>query len=303
MRGTAESMALFLAMVLTLGACGGPLLPPHIAGYRLDTELPEEVPDQAPIYRVVEAPTPAPEWARHVAAALGFEGEPVAYSESAAEPEWTWGKGYSSEALTVYGNIAFQCSHPPDGDTGADTLETIEEAVAAARAWLIARDLLPADCADDAQAWFYQTGPAECKLTRYGWGICFRRRLDGLPVGSCWGWRGGISMRLDTQGHVTFMLYVHREVEVDSFVPIRTVEEAWQELQAKGPAFLDTEGPMFPEYGIFTISEVALGYYEAAVGTAEVQKQFKPHYIFIGKLEVPGGDMEVRAAAYVPAWK
>jgi len=74
MRRTAGSMILFLALVLTLGACGGPT-PSHIAGYRLDTELPQGLPDQAPIYRVVEAPTPAAEWARHVAAALGFESE------------------------------------------------------------------------------------------------------------------------------------------------------------------------------------------------------------------------------------
>lgn len=295
-------MALFLAMVLTLGACGGPP-PPHIAGYRLDTELPEGLPDQAPIYRVVEAPTPAAEWARHLATTLGFEGESVYYDESAAEPEWMWAQGpQSSETLTVHGNIAY-CYSPPDRDIDTGPVETAEEAVATARAWLIARDLLPADCADDAQAWAYQTGPAESRLTRYGWEVCFRRRLDGLPVGSCWGQRGGITLRLDTPGRIIGLCYVHREVERDSLVSIKTVEGAWQELQTRGPAFFDTEGPTFPEYGIFTISEVALGYYEAAVGTAEVQKQFKPHYIFIGKLEVPRGDMEVRAAAYVPAWK
>lgn len=183
---TAGSMTLLLALVLTLGACGGPPRP-HIAGYQLETELPQGLPDQAPIYRVVEGPTPAAEWAGHVAAALGFEGEAVAYSEDAAESQWTWGKAYSSEALTVYGNIAFQCSDPLDGDTGVDNLETTEEAVAAAQAWLRARDLLPGDCADDAQAWSYRTGPAESRLTRYGWEVCFRRRLDGLPVGSCWG--------------------------------------------------------------------------------------------------------------------
>ncbi len=143
----AGSLTLFLALVLTLSGCSGPPRP-HIAGYQLDTELPHGLPDQAPIYRVVEAPTPGAEWARHVAAALGFEGEPVAYSEDAAELQWTWGKAYSSEALTVYGNIAFQCSDPPDGDTGVDNLETKEQAVAA------------------AQAWSYRTAPAESRLTR-----------------------------------------------------------------------------------------------------------------------------------------
>ncbi len=110
-------------------------------------------------------------------------------------------------------------------------------------------------------------------------------------------------LRLDTQGHVTFMLYVRRHVEVDSFVPIKTVEETWQELQTKGPAFFDTDRTTLPEYGIFTITEVALGYYEGSVGTMEVQKQFKPHYIFIGRAEIRNGGGEMRMAAYVPAWK
>ena len=297
MRRMAGSMVLLLAMVLTLGACGGPL-PTHIAGYRLDTELPQGLPDQAPIYRVVEAPTPAAEWARHVAAALGFQGEPVAYSEDAGLPEWSWaGPLHSGEDLTVYGNIAFGSSDPPDGDTSADTLETVEEAVAAARAWLTARDLLPADCADDAQAWSYQTGPAESRLTRYRWRVCFRRRLDRLLVGNC------MSLTLDKQGYITSLSYVRREIEISSQVPIKTVDEAWQELQTKGPAIFDPEGPTFPEYGIFTITEVALGYRGGTLGTMKVQKQFKPYYIFIGKAEIPKGGGEARVVAYVPAWK
>jgi len=294
-------MALLLAMVFTLGACAPR---PHVAGYQLDTKLPQGLPDQAPIYRVVEPPTPADEWARQVAAALGFEGEPVAYSESAAEPQWTWGQAYSSEALTVYGNIAYQCSSPPDGDTGAGTLETAEEAMAAARAWLTARDLLPADCVDEAQAWAYQTGPAESALTRYGWNVCFRRRLDSLPVGSC-SFPGSscVFLRLDTRGYITQLSYRRREVEIDSQVPTKTAEDAWRELQRRGPSFFHFEGPTVPEYGILTITEVSLGYFEGPVGTEKVQKRFKPHYIFVGKAEIPNGGGEVRAAAYVPAWK
>jgi hypothetical protein len=270
----------------------------------LDTELPQGLPDQAPIYRVVQSPTPAADWARQAAAALGFEGEPVAYSEDAAQPEWTWaGPLHSGEHVTVYGNIAFQGS-PLDGDTGAGTLETAEEAVAAAWAWLTARDLLPADCADEAQAWAYQTGTAESALTRYGWNVCFRRRLDGLPVGSC-SFPGSscVFLRLDTRGYITQLSYRRREVEIESQVPIKTAEEAWRELRRRGPAFFDFEGPTFPEYGIFTVTEVALGYREDPVGGMGVQKQFKPHYIFIGKAEIPNGGGKVRAAAYVPAWK
>ena len=302
MRHTAVSMALLLAMVFTLTACCVPR--PRVAGYQLDTKLPQGLPGRAPIYRVVEPPTPAAEWARQVAAALGFEGESVAYSESAAEPQWTWGQAYSSEALTVYGNIAYQCSSPPDGDTGAGTPETAEEAMAAARAWLTARDLLPADCVDEAQAWAYQTGPAESTLTCYGWNVCFRRRLDGLPVGSC-SFPGSscVFLRLDTRGYITQLSYRRREVEIDSQVPIKTAEEAWRELQRRGPAFFDFEGPTFPEYGMLTVTEVALGYREDPVGGMEVQEEFKPYYIFIGKAEIPNGGGEVRAAAYVPAWK
>ena len=293
MRRTAVSVALLLAMVFTLGACC--VLRPRVAGYQLDTDLPQGLPDQAPIYRVVESPTPAADWARQVAAALGFEGEPVDYSEAAAQPEWTWAGQRSDQSLEVFGNVAF-AGTPLDRDTGAGPPETAEEAVAAARAWLTARDLLPADCADDAHAWAY----------RGGWEVCFRRRLDGLPLGVGRLWddgRGGISLRLDARGYVDSIFYIHREVEADRFVPIKDVEEAWQELQRSGPAFLDFEGPTFPEHGIFTVTEVALGYFEGPVGTAEVQKQFKPHYIFIGKAEIPNGGGEVRAAAYVPAWK
>ena len=292
MRRTAVSVALLLAMIFALGACC--VLRPRVAGYQLDTDLPQGLPDQAPIYRVVESPTPVADWARQVAAALGFEGEPVDYSEAAAQPEWTWAGQRSDQSLEVFGNVAF-AGTPLDRDTGAGPPETAEEAVAAARAWLTARDLLPADCADDAQAWAY----------RGGWEVCFRRHLDGLPVGvgRRWDGRGGISLTLDTRGYVDGILYVHREVEADRFVPIKDVEAAWQELQRRGPAFFDFEGPTFPEYGIFTVTEVALGYFEGPVGTAEVQKQFKPHYIFIGRAEISNGDGEVRAAAYVPAWK
>jgi len=299
-RRVAGGLVLLLALTSILSSCEPSVL--RVADYRLDTELPRGLLDEAPIYRVVEAPTPAADWARHVAAALGFEGEPVDYSEAAAQPAWTWaGRLHSGKSVEVDGNIAFQGS-PLDGDTGASTIETAEEAVAAARAWLTARDLLPADCADDARAWPYQTGPDESRLTRHGWEVCFRRRLDGLPVGSRCVWRGGISLRLDTQGHVTFITHVRREVEMDSLVPIKTVDEAWQELQRRGPAFFDAF-PRLPEYGIFTITEVALGYYEGPVGTAEVQRQFKPHYIFTGRAEIPNGGGEARVAAYVPAWK
>ncbi len=99
------------------------------------------------------------------------------------------------------------------------------------------------------------------------------------------------------------MLYVRRHVEVDSFVPIKTVDEAWQELRTKGPAFFDTDRTTLPEYGIFTITEVALGYREDPVGGMEVQRQFKPYYIFIGRAEIPNGGGEARVASYVPAWK
>ena len=302
MQRTAVNMVLLLAIVLTLPACG--VFRPRVAGYQLDTDLPQGLPEQAPIYRVVEPPTPADEWARQAAAALGFEGEAVAYSESAAEPQWTWaGQLYSGEHVTVYGNIAFQGS-PLDGDTGAGTLETAEEAVAAARAWLTARDLLPADCADEAQAWAYQTGPAESALTRYGWNVCFRRRLGGLPVGSC-SFPGSscVFLRLDTRSYITQLSYRRREVEIESQAPIKTAEETWRELQRRGPAFFDFEGPTFPEYGVLTVTEVALGYREDPVGGMEVQKQFRPYYIFIGEAEIPDGGGEVRAAAYVPAWK
>ena len=302
MQRTAVNMVLLLAIVLTLPACG--VFRPCVAGYQLDTELPQGLPSQAPIYHVVESPTPAVEWAHKVAVAMGFEGDPVSYSEAAAQPEWTWaGPLYSAEYVTVHGNIAFQGS-PLDADSGAGTLETAEESVAAARAWLTTRDLLPADCAQEACAWAYQTGPVESKLTHYGWNVCFRRHLDALPVGSC-SFPGSscVFLRLDTLGYITQVSYRRREVQIESQVSIKTAREAWRELQRRGPSFFHFEGPMVPEYGTFTITEVSLGYSEGPVGTEEVQKQFKPHYVFVGKAEIPNEGSEVRAAAYVPAWK
>jgi hypothetical protein len=287
-------LILLIVVAMGLVACGG--YRPRIGEYQLDTELPSDLPDQAWVYRVVESQTPPAEWARQVAAELGFEGEPASHSESAALPQWSWSRARSSESLYVDGSIAFQCS-PPDGDTGTGPLETAAEAVAAARAWLTARDLLPAACADDVHARAYQLQP-EASVLQHLWEVSFHCHLDGRPVQGYWGIRGTIQVRLDAdEGRVIHVTYVHRQVEPDELVPVKTVEEAWQDLKSGRYAFVDGTAPL-PEDEGFSVTEVTLGYREGFVGGSEEQRQLRPYYIFNGQVSP-----SQREAAYVPAQK
>lgn len=188
---------LVLTAILLLVACHPRSSPPQqVQGYRLETELPRTLPQQVPSYRVLEPRGSERDWARRVAAALGFSGDPVAEGHSAAQPEWTWAGPERDEVLTVNGSIAYQCSFPPAGAAIGDAPKTGEEAMATAKAWLTVRGLLPPDCADDVQTWRGADG--------LGWEVRFRRRLDGLPVGSYWSWTGGLLLRLNSQGRVDF---------------------------------------------------------------------------------------------------
>lgn len=269
--------------------------PVHIAEYRLETGFPEGLPEQAPVYRVIEGTIPAAEWGRRVASALGFTGDPVSESRGAAQPEWTW-VGQERGLLTVDGNIAYQCSSPPAGAAVAGAPKDAEQAIGMAREWLTARDLLPADCADDVQAW-----PGVGGL---GWEMGFRRRLDGLPVGSYWSWAGGLQLRLNSLGEVGFMTYLRHEVAKGTAVRLRPVEQAWQELEEYGPAFFDCEGPPTgPTYQTYTVTRVEIGYRECCHAGMEVQEELRPYYVFSGEAEIANWDRKIRATAYMPAWK
>lgn len=85
---------------------------------------------------------------------------------------------------------------------------------------------------------------------------------------------------------------------------LKTVQQAWQELEKRGPTLFDAEGPPTgPEYGVITISEVGLGYRECCFGSANVQEQLQPYYVFGGQAELPNTGQQVKVAAYVPAWR
>ncbi len=264
----------------------------RIAHYALAGDLPGDLPAEAPVYQVMPGPVPDEAWARRVAAALGFAGEPSGESRSAAQPAWTWTGAERNSLLDVYGSIAYTCSHPPAQPAGAP--QTADEAVAAVRAWLWARDLLSADCTSDAQAWPGVDG--------LGWEVRFRRRLDGVPVGSQWSMSGGLQVRLNSLGEVESLGYLRHEVVKGAPVPLKPVQQAWQELQTYGPAYFDCEGPTTgPTYERFTITDVTLGYRECCYASAEVQDELRPYYVFTGEVEFANGSEKIRAAAYVPA--
>jgi len=109
-------------------------------------------------------------------------------------------------------------------------------------------------------------------------------------------------VRLSAEGRVAFVEYVRRDVNKDRPVSLRSVQEAWDELQTTGPAFFDPEGHALPEYGTFTVTEVELGYHEGMIGASRVQNELWPYYVFSGRATV-GSSGWARMAAYVPAWR
>ncbi|HOG46532.1 MAG TPA: hypothetical protein PLJ35_09055 [Anaerolineae bacterium] len=266
----------------------------RIARYALAGELPADLPTEAPVYSVVPGTVPDEEWARRVAAALGFAGDPSGESRSAAQPAWTWLGPERNSLLDVYGGIAYTCARPPAQARPANAPETADQAIAAVRAWLTAQGLLPADCADDAQAWPGVDG--------LGWEVRFRRRLDGRPVGSDWTMTGGLLVRLNSLGEVDSLGYLRHEVEKGAPVPLKPLQQAWQELQTYGPTHFDLEGAATgPAYEAFTVTHVGLGYRECCYGSAEVQEALRPYYVFTGEVEIANWPRRIRASAYVPA--
>ena len=294
-----KSLYVLLALMVVislLAACGGStqiFQTVKIQAYRLETELPQGLPQQVPCYQVQKPKGSEFEWAQRVASALGFTGDPNE-SRAAALPEWSWVGPERDMALSVNGNIAYGCSSPPAGAESSGAPENAEQAIAVVHQWLTARDLLPADCADDVLAWPGANG--------LGWEVRFRR-LDGRPVGSYWGWTGGLQVRLNSLGEVDSVGYLRHDVAKGTLVPLRPVQQAWQELQERGPAFFDCEGPSGPTWDCFTVTQVEIGYRECCYAGTEVQEQLRPYYVFSGEAEIANWGRKSRASAYVPAWK
>jgi len=276
---------------------------PKVGRYELVTTVPADLPDEAMMYSTRPV-SDAAGWAQRIADALGFEGGPAYANRGCHGHEWAWGQAHSSSALTTYGDYAFQASDPPAGDTGTGGLKTAEAAIAAARDWLMARDLLPPDCQTLVTA-SPTNLPAEPRgdIWNPGWEIRFERVLDGLPVGGFW--TSGICLHIWSNGCIGSMSYVHRTVDEQMLCPLRPVAEAWEELQAagsptgsgRGPAYYDTDSPLRSRYDVARIEEITLAYREQEVDTA--QPHFLPFYAFRGTVCI--GDWEDGFIAYVLA--
>ena len=293
--------------LFTLSACTKPAPTPGnpdgpIHHFVLATDLPTDLPCEAPLYHLRPTDAVSHTWATHVAASLGFEGQPIKFSH-----EYAWSTN-GAAVLTVYATHAFQSSQMPDGDAGAGPISTAEEAIAIARTWLVDRDLLPADCAVAPEAWPNDRDLPPGSFPAYpGWIMRFQRHLNGIPVGGFW--TSGVFLALGDDGRVRRMTYVHREIEVAETVPLRPVADAWAELQATAaPAFVDTSFPLcgeispdhtpVPRTGVVT--SVMLAYREHEVNVH--QPTFEPYYAFHGDLDTtdPYG-RPITFIAYVPA--
>ena len=270
--------------------------------FALAADLPTDLPDEAALYHLRSTDAVSDTWATHVAASLGFEGQPIKHSR-----EYHWSAD-GAAVLTVYATHAFQSSQMPDGDTGAGPIRAAEEAIAAARTWLADRDLLPADCTVAPEAWPNDRDLPPGSFPAYpGWIVRFQRRLDGVPVGGFWA--SGVILTLGDDGWVRRMTYVHREIKGVETVPLRPVTDAWAELQATAaPAFVDTSFPMagelspdhtpVPRTGVVTSATLAYREHEVNVH----QPTFEPYYAFHGDLDTtdPYG-RPITFIAYVPA--
>ncbi len=269
--------------------------------FALATDLPTDLPDEAPLYHLRSTEAVSDTWATHVAASLGFEGQPIKLSR-----EYHWSAN-GAAVLTVYATCAFQSSEMPDSDTSAGPISTAEEAIAAARTWLEDRDLLPADCTVAPEAWPNDRDLPPGSLPAYpGWIVRFQRHLDGIPVGGFW--TSGVVLELGDDGRVHRMTYVHREIEASRPVRLRPVADAWAELQATAaPAFVDTSFPLGgggetpPDYTptprTGAVTSVTLAYRDNVH-----QPTFEPYYAFHGDLNAtdPYGQ-PITFTAYVPA--
>lgn len=279
---------------------GKPDVPIH--HFLLATDLPTDLPDEAALYHLRPTEAVSDTWATHVAASLGFEGQPIKFSR-----EYAWSASHAA-VLTVYATHAFQSSEMPNGDTGAGPISTAEEAIAAARTWLEDRDLLPADCTIAPEAWPNDRDLPPGSLPAYpGWIVRFQRYLNSIPVGGFW--TSGVILTLGDDGRVRRMTYVHRGIEGVETAPLRPVTDAWAELQATAaPAFVDTSFPLCgdispdhtPVRRTGVVTSVTLAYREQEVNVH--QPTFEPYYAFHGDLDTtdPYG-RPITFIAYVPA--
>ncbi len=111
-------------------------------------------------------------------------------------------------------------------------------------------------------------------------------------------------MRLNSLGEVDSVGYLRHEVAEGTPVPLKPVQQAWQELQKRGPVFFEYEPPSTgPGWDSFTVTTVEIGYRECCYAGTEVQDELRPYYLFSGEAEIDWAGRKSRATAYIPAWE
>lgn len=193
--------------------------------------------------------------------------------------------------------------------------ESEAEATRIASDFLTKYDLLPADCAADVTATLVRnTYPAESGMVELPdhWTVKFQRRIDGLPVTGFW--HIGVDVWVGSDGQVISVERNRRELDSASPYPIKTAEEAWEDLKAGKVALFSGDGSPMPAptdgallAGKATITEVKLVYREWEVNLR--QEYLQPLYAFSGVRALPtvsekGPEtIAQRFVAYVPAVK
>lgn len=193
--------------------------------------------------------------------------------------------------------------------------ESEAEAIRIASDFLTKYDLLPADCAGDVTATLVRnTYPTESGLVELPdhWAVKFQRRIDGLPVTGFW--HIGVVVWVGSDGQVTRVERNRRELDSASPYPIKTAEEAWEDLKAGKVPLFSGDGFAMPAptdgtepTGQATINEVKLVYREWEVNLR--QEYLQPLYAFSGVRTLPAigekGPETIAQpfVAYVPAVK
>ncbi len=223
--------------------------------------------------------------------------DPLAYPPEydIERPGWTLHYWPLGNAFTLQARP----TQPIDKNTDPGALhpknvpESEAEAIRIARDFLNKYDLLPADCAGDVTATLvrntFPTRNGSVELPDH-WAVKFQRRIDGLLVTGFW--HVGVEVSVGSDGQVTRIESNRRKLAEASPYPIKTAEEAWEDLKAgKAPLFSGDGFPMpapidsAEPAGKATINEVKLVYREWEVNLR--QEYLQPLYAFSGVRTLP----------------
>ena len=278
-----------------------------ITGYQLLGQLPQNLPRSAPVFRL-QAPDGSAEWAESMSRQFGFSSQLTAMQGGdPAYPEYYVSEGTRSLNLwSISGAFNYQNGQllsPPQPPERLPKDET--EAISIARAFLEQRVLLPNDCTSHPEAELQQGSWPDPKdrgqMTQApsAWEVRFPRYLEGEAVRGFW--MSGVRVTLGEGGEVAALTHLHREAEEQGIYPLKTVEEAWQEVLAGRATHVDSialgTGGGKPQPFSVLVQEVGLGYREAEV--MRLQAYLQPYYLFQGQAQSQGGEAPI--TLYVPA--